>query len=103
MQILSYFELIVYIYIVCNRVFTKLYDRTAYKASLLRCIFSRCTCFRDALAFADRQGGEKTDDYIRRFYHDHLISTPIENNTNNQSARLITTTALKIQTSYLLP
>ena len=38
-QILGYFELIIYIYIVCNRVFTELYDRTAHKASLLRCIF----------------------------------------------------------------
>jgi hypothetical protein len=51
-QILGYFELIVYIYIVCNRVFIELHDRTAHKASLLRRIFSQCTCFRDALALA---------------------------------------------------
>src|SRR5580700_8085631 len=46
MQILGYFELIIYIYVVCNRVFTELHHRTAHKASLLRRIFSRCTCFR---------------------------------------------------------
>jgi hypothetical protein len=48
---------------VFNREFTELHHRTAHKASLLRRIFSRCSCFRDALAFADRRGGEKTDDY----------------------------------------
>jgi hypothetical protein len=31
-QILGYFELIVYIYIVCNRVFIELHDRTAHKS-----------------------------------------------------------------------
>jgi hypothetical protein len=34
MQILGYFELIVYIYIVCNRVFIELHNRNAHKASL---------------------------------------------------------------------
>ena len=43
MQVLGYFELIIYIYIVCNRVFIELHDRTARKAYLLRCIFSRCS------------------------------------------------------------
>jgi hypothetical protein len=72
MQILGYFELIVYIYIVCNRLFIELHDRNAHKASLFAMHFfamhllSRCTCFRDALAFADRLGGDKTDDYLRR-------------------------------------
>jgi hypothetical protein len=46
MQILGYFESIVYIYIVCNRVFTELHYRIAHNARPLRCIFSRCTCFR---------------------------------------------------------
>jgi hypothetical protein len=35
MHILGYFELIIYICVVCNRVFTELHDRTAHKASLL--------------------------------------------------------------------
>jgi hypothetical protein len=42
MKVLGYFELIIYIYIVCNRVFIELHDRTARKAYLLRCIFLRC-------------------------------------------------------------
>jgi hypothetical protein len=42
MQVLGYFELIIYIYIVCNRVFIELHDRTACKVYLLRCIFSQC-------------------------------------------------------------
>jgi hypothetical protein len=42
MQVLGYYELIIYIYLVCNRVFIELHDRTACKVYLLRCIFSQC-------------------------------------------------------------
>jgi hypothetical protein len=56
MQVLGYFELIIYIYIVCNRVFIELRDRTARKAYHLRCIFSRCSL----LSLTAR---EATDDY----------------------------------------
>ena len=51
MQVLVYFELIIYIYIVCNRVFVELHDRTACKAYLLRRIFRVASRFRVATRF----------------------------------------------------
>jgi hypothetical protein len=51
MQVLGYFELIIYIYIVCNRVFIELHDRTARKAYLLRYIFRVASRFRVATRF----------------------------------------------------
>ena len=59
MQVLGYFELIIYFYIVCNRVFVELHDRTARKAYqpyLLRCIFRVASRFRVATRFRRRPG-----------------------------------------------
>jgi hypothetical protein len=55
-QILGYYKLIVYVYILCN-VVLKNYMLTTRKA-----YFSRCIFFTTHFAFADREGGGKTDD-----------------------------------------
>jgi hypothetical protein len=57
MQILGYFKLIAYVYILCNRVLKELHVITTRKA-----YFSQCFFFHNALAFADREGGGETDD-----------------------------------------